>query len=283
MPLLYYWRGDNYRRDLDMGAGYHLNQASPVLHEIDLGDSVWAFTRRSDGVYALAAELVVRAKTLNRPRFRYGRYRVWGDLTESRYFRVDGQFGVEQIIRALSIRADATVLGRSFQGAAAVRPITRDDHLILAVAARQLPLEPRARILPEERLEAALLLGDSATVKRLVLGGARGLAEERQEYLYSQAPTRDRQIVRELRDLYSGRCQVCEWNPRVIYGRDVCHTHHLQWLSRGGEDNRDNMVLICPNHHAAIHQCDAPFDFGDYAFIFATRREPLRLDLHLRA
>ena len=21
MPLLYYWRGDNYRRDLDMGAG----------------------------------------------------------------------------------------------------------------------------------------------------------------------------------------------------------------------------------------------------------------------
>jgi hypothetical protein len=30
MPLLYYWRGDNYRRDLDMGAGYHLNQANPV-------------------------------------------------------------------------------------------------------------------------------------------------------------------------------------------------------------------------------------------------------------
>jgi 5-methylcytosine-specific restriction enzyme A len=31
MPLLYYWRGDNYRRDLDYGAGYHLNQANPLM------------------------------------------------------------------------------------------------------------------------------------------------------------------------------------------------------------------------------------------------------------
>jgi 5-methylcytosine-specific restriction enzyme A len=48
MPLLYYWRGDNYRRDLDFGAGYHLNQANPLMHEINMGDSLWAFTRRRD-------------------------------------------------------------------------------------------------------------------------------------------------------------------------------------------------------------------------------------------
>jgi 5-methylcytosine-specific restriction protein A len=35
---------------------------------------------RRDGVYVLAAELVVKAKTLNPSGFRYGRYRVWGDL-----------------------------------------------------------------------------------------------------------------------------------------------------------------------------------------------------------
>jgi 5-methylcytosine-specific restriction protein A len=282
MPLLYYWRGDNYRRDLDMGAGYHLNQASPVLHRVDLGDSVWAFTRRADGAYVLAAELVVKAKTLNRPGFRYGRYRVWGDLVRSRYFTVDGQPAVEQVIRALSIRAASGILGRAFQGAAAVRPVTHADHLILAAAAHGLPPEPRARILPEERLEAALLLGDPA-VERLVLDEAPGLARQRREYLSRQAPARDRQIVLELRDLYAGRCQVCAWDPRAIYGRDVCHAHHLQWLSRGGDDSRDNMVVICPNHHAAIHRCDAPFDFGDYSFVFAERREPLRLDLHLGA
>jgi hypothetical protein len=86
MPLLYYWRGDNYYRDLDMGAGYHLNQASPLLHKIEIGDSLWAFTRRRDGIYVLAAELIVKAKTTNPPNFRYGKYRVWGDINYSSTF-----------------------------------------------------------------------------------------------------------------------------------------------------------------------------------------------------
>ena len=65
MTLLYYWRGDNYRRDLDFGAGYNLNQSNALLHEIERGESLWAFTRRKDGAYVLAAELVARGKTLN--------------------------------------------------------------------------------------------------------------------------------------------------------------------------------------------------------------------------
>ena len=145
---------DNYVRDLDLGAGYHLNQDNPVMHEVARGNSLWAFTRTADGRYVLAAELIVQAKTKNRPDFRYGTCRVWGDVDRSRYFRVEGAPSVEQIIRSLSIRAEARVLGRSFQGHAAVRKITDDDHWILREAARDLPLEPRARILPEEKLEA---------------------------------------------------------------------------------------------------------------------------------
>ena len=38
--------------------------------------------------YFLAAKLVVRSKTLNAPGYRYGKYRVWGDLARSCYFRV---------------------------------------------------------------------------------------------------------------------------------------------------------------------------------------------------
>jgi hypothetical protein len=29
MPLLYFWRGDHYERDLAFGVVYHLNQANP--------------------------------------------------------------------------------------------------------------------------------------------------------------------------------------------------------------------------------------------------------------
>ena len=76
MPLLYHWRGDNYRRDLDEGAAYHLNQKNRFLHEIDVGDSLWTFTRRRDGACVLAAELVVSSKTLNHDGYKYGPYRL---------------------------------------------------------------------------------------------------------------------------------------------------------------------------------------------------------------
>ena len=58
-------RRDNYLRDLDLGAGYHLNQDNPVMHEVAQGNSLWAFTRTTDGRYVLAAELIVQAKTKN--------------------------------------------------------------------------------------------------------------------------------------------------------------------------------------------------------------------------
>ena len=102
MPLLYHWRSDNYRRDLDEGAAYHLNQRSKLLHGIDIGDSLWAFTRRKDGAYVLAAELVVSSKTLNHDRFKYGPYRLWGDLGRSRYFSVEGQPDITALGRGLS-------------------------------------------------------------------------------------------------------------------------------------------------------------------------------------
>jgi hypothetical protein len=55
MPLLYFWTGANYKRDLNMGAGYHLSLANPRLHEIKIDDSLWAFTRNIQDQYVLAA------------------------------------------------------------------------------------------------------------------------------------------------------------------------------------------------------------------------------------
>jgi hypothetical protein len=139
--LLYFWRGDNYRRDLDHGVGFHLNQANPLLHQIDLGESLWAFTRTTKGRYALAAELVISAKTMNPRGFRYGPYRVWGDLERSRYFSIDGQPNVSTLIRSLDVHARADVLGQSFQGKAAIRALGDAGHAHLLVYAKVLPLE----------------------------------------------------------------------------------------------------------------------------------------------
>lgn len=280
MPLLYYWRGDNYRRDLDMGAGYNLSQANPLLHQINVGDSLWAFTRTSNGDYVFAAELSIRFKTQNPPNFRYGRYRLWGDLRESRYFKVEGQPDAEEIIRSLSCKTDADVLGRAFQGRAAVRLISDVDHRILRAVTRNLSLEPRASILPEERLEETLLLGDEQAVEYLLRGENPGIVQRRREYLSRQAPTRNKQLVKNLQELYDGRCQICLWNPRDVYSASLCQGHHVHWLSRGGEDDKGNMVLICPNHHSAVHRCDAQLDYSDMSFDFGNHEEPLQLILH---
>jgi hypothetical protein len=281
MNLLYYWKRENYQHDLDYGAGYHLNQKNPLLHDIEIGESLWAFTRNSDGRYVLAARLLAKAKTINPPSFRYGAYRVWGDLQASRYFETEGQPSVEQIIRALSPKTEAAYLGQSFQGRAAVRSITTQDHLLLLEAARDVPTDARARILPEERLEAALLLGDRKAVYDLIEEEQPGVAEERRAYLYREAPTRNRALVSDLQAMYDGRCQICRWNPLDAYGRTLCHAHHIHWLSRGGADELTNLMLVCPNHHEAVHKCDAQLDFRSGRFDFGAHTERVTLNTHL--
>jgi hypothetical protein len=280
MPLLYYWRADNYKRDLDLGASYHLNQANPLLHQVEIGDSLWAFTRANDGSYVLAAELVIKAKTLNPPNFQYGKYRIWGDLESSRYFRVEGQTQIESVIRSLSIRVNAKYLGRAFQGYSAVRRITEHDHKVLAAASKHLELEPRAKIIPEEQLETAMLHGDDEAVEDLLRKEKSGIGENRRAYLHHQVYIRNKGFVRELQKLYGGKCQICLWNPKGVYGESLCHAHHVHWLSRGGEDCLENMILICPNHHSAVHRCDAPLDYADLSFDFGNHRERIQIASH---
>ncbi len=284
MPLLYYWRPDNYARDREFGFGFHLNQNSPAMATARPGDGLWAFTRReSDSAYVLAAELVVRAVTRNPPEYRYGAWRIWGDLTRSRYFDVEAGPRADPVIRALGIRAAGVRLGQSFQGHAAVRTISEDAHRLLSECARDLPVLPRVALYPEDEFEARLV--HAAPVRRLVVRESMAEQDRRLRYLYETVDTqRARRNVLELQEIYDGRCQLCLYDPLARYGHRTCHGHHIQWLSRGGQDELENMVLVCPNHHAAIHRDDAVFDYADLAFTFANNlRESIADNRHLPA
>ncbi len=282
MPLLYYWRPDNYTRDRRFGFGYHLSQNSSAMLRSGPGDSIWAVTRRSrDGLYVLAAELVVRAITRNPPNYRYGRYRAWGDLTRSRYFDIDVVPNAEPLIRSLSVRTASQRLGQAFQGNAAVRIISESDHRLLAEFAAYLPVLDRVALYPEDEFEARLIHGEMA--RSLILREDKAAYGQRVAYLYESVDVhRARQHAEWLQELYAGRCQVCLYDPRGRYGHRLCHAHHIQWLSRGGEDELDNVVLVCPNHHAAIHRDDPPFDYSSLTFSFANGlRERLAVNKHL--
>ncbi len=68
----------------------------------------------------------------------------------------------------------------------------------------------------------------------------------------------------------------------LVYSVEACQSHHI-YLSRGGTDSVDALVLLCPNHHRVIYATDAVFDFRDLSFIFAfNHRERLVLNHHLQ-
>jgi len=283
MPLLYNWTWGNYLKDLRFGVGYHLNQGSKRLHDVDVGESLWAFSRRPhDGAYVLIAELVVRAKTMNRAGFRYGPYRLWGSLDESRYFLAEGQARIDQVIRAMSLGVNAKHIGQAFQGHAAVRKITLEDQAMLQALAAELSPEPRARLQPEERFEAIGLFGSSSVVDDKLGEEPLELEEERRMYLYGPKIERRRAWAGQLRGMYQDQCQLCGWSARHAYGHETCESHHMHWISRGGPDELDNLVLLCPNHHRIIHRADAVFDHQDLAFVFTEEhREVLKTPGHL--
>ncbi len=280
--LLYYWRSDNYLRDLDNGVGFHLNQSSSTLHQINIGESLWAFTRNHQGNYVLAAQLIIKAKTKNPPNYKYGSYRVWGSIKKSRYFDINQQLDISCLIKQFPLRTGKanTLLGQAFQGKAAVRQITDREHEILLNYAQNFSLEKRATLIPEDELEW-LSIGESQTLVKQLLHNNHTISKERQrELLNSSRFTRKRKYRHQLLKQYKGRCQITGWDPRREYGKDLCEVHHIHWLSRGGNDELNNLVLISPNIHRMLHALDIPFDYEKQAFCLSSAILSLKLNDH---
>lgn len=268
VPYLFYWTPKLYYRHLDDGVGYHLNQGNPIFASVPVGDSVWAFTRNRAGRHVIAAEIVCHAVATNPPDYTLGKYRVWGDLERSRYFEIEGQPDAIDLLGQASGRTSARIFTRAFQGHAAVLAIDENAHRLLARWCDGLPLEPRATLAPEDVIERAAFEGDTGMLADALDRTAKGMSPQRRAYLVREAPARCRALVEELRSLYAGRCQLCGWDPVDEYGRHLAEAHHIHWLSRGGADDLSNMLLVCPNHHRAIHACDAVLDWASMRVVF---------------
>lgn len=48
----------------------------------------------------------------------------------------------------------------------------------------------------------------------------------------------------------AGVCEVCGWEPPQ---KKLLHTHHVIPLCHGGTNDPENLVVLCPNHHAVAH------------------------------
>ena len=84
----------NYLLDTDGGFNYHYNSNQPRLHTVTaLGEDVFLVTLAPFGDHKeilMLAHLVISAKVLNQPGYRYGQFRIQGDTQSSRYFSLAG-------------------------------------------------------------------------------------------------------------------------------------------------------------------------------------------------
>lgn len=291
MHALAIWNYSNYRHDLDAGAGFHFNSNQPRLHlALDIGDSLWLVTRivvRERSEYRLAARLVIRAKTINAPNYKYGSYRVWGDLNSSSYYRVEdnSRHDVFELLRLLELDS-GSLKERSrlnlFQAMQTMRCLPEKSSRLLESFAAQLPIEARAhQVLDETQLERAYSAGASDQLESLLREEPVGYSETTKSEI-KQTYDRNRKLVRTLHELYNGRCQVTGHDSPILYGVPTAEAHHVVYRSRGGADEMENLVLVSPNLHAAIHGANAAFDYASLAFVFPNGRvEPLILNSHL--
>jgi predicted restriction endonuclease len=65
---------------------------------------------------------------------------------------------------------------------------------------------------------------------------------------------RDTALTRWLKQLHQNRCQICGLSLQLSGGRTYSEAHHIRPLGNphNGPDRVDNILVLCPNHHAVL-------------------------------
>lgn len=110
----------------------------------------------------------------------------------------------------------------------------------------------------QEREKLAKKLSDVDLAKRAFHSGKKATQRQASALVFERNP-----FVTEFAKRWAiGICQLCE-NPAPFQnkkGEPHLHTHHIEWLSRGGEDSIENTIALCPNCHDRMHILDNSTD-----------------------
>lgn len=88
-------------------------------------------------------------------------------------------------------------------------------------------------------------------------------------------------ITENLKRLYQYRCQICGYSAQE-YDVHIAEAHHILSFSECQNNNSDNIIILCPNHHRIIHRANPVFDRQKKSFVFSKHMEiSLMLNLHL--
>ncbi len=92
----------------------------------------------------------------------------------------------------------------------------------------------------------------------------------------------NRSIGNYLKKLYNFRCQICGQNVGEIYGATVVECHHINYFVESLNNDANNLLIVCPNHHRIIHAANPTFDREKKFYRYPNGfEEGLLLNLHL--
>ncbi|HGX3701291.1 TPA: HNH endonuclease [Escherichia coli] len=103
----------------------------------------------------------------------------------------------------------------------------------------------------EEAVESAAKLPSSTRERILATESKTSVLTEVTTRVYKRSPY----VVAEVLLRANGKCQSCRCDAPFLKedGTPFLEVHHIEWLSKGGEDSVENAIALCPNCHRQAH------------------------------
>lgn len=143
-----------------------------------------------------------------------------------------------------------------------LEPITQDDFQVMKKAIQGM----RERTV-ENEIEYEMEDKSSGIEKKLQIVKIRKL---------------NRKIGENLKLLYGYRCQICGQVIGEKYGSHIAEAHHIDYFVNSLNNNANNQMIVCPNHHSVIHDANPVFDRRRMVYRFDNgAEETIRINKHL--
>ena len=143
-----------------------------------------------------------------------------------------------------------------------LEPITQDDFQVMKKAIQEM----RERTV-ENEIEYEMEDKSSGIEKKLQIVKIRKL---------------NRKIGENLKLLYGYRCQICGQVIGEKYGSHIAEAHHIDYFVNSLNNDANNQMIVCPNHHSVIHDANPVFDRRRMVYRFDNgAEERISLNKHL--
>jgi hypothetical protein len=94
----------------------------------------------------------------------------------------------------------------------------------------------------------------------------------------------DRSIGEDLKKLYEYRCQICGNNFAKPHDQRIVEVHHIVEFVHSMNNDYDNLMVTCSNHHGLIHKAKPVFDRQLLKLSYPNGYiEPVKIDRHLKS